>query len=851
MCRHGYARAGFSFWVLLVSVEMQNVSAMPTPAVTDVEFEAAFLNQHGAEPLDVSRFQRRNITGPGIYHLDLFVNEHWQGRFDVTFTSQVQEQDAMPCYDRRLLQRIGVDVKRLPAQAQGKLNEQGTCLALIDVLALATETFDFANQRLDLSIEQLALDRSARDYIDPQQWDGGVGVGFLDYNLNLFNQNNRAAATGRQTQGYLGLRAGLNTGHWHWRHEGGVSWGQQQARDYQGIATYVQRELPQWKAQLTLGDAYTTGELFDSSGFRGIQLSSDDRMLPGSRRGFAPTVRGVANSNARVTVRQRGVVLHESTVAPGAFEIDDLYATGYGDDLIVSINEADGSVRTFTLPYQAVPLALRPGVDRFGLTAGTWRDSQVDDGPAFVQGTWQHGFTNLFSGHVGGTGAQDYNAMLLGGTFNTSYGALGLDLTHANTRLAGQGTQQGQALRLSYARYFPETATDLALASTHYASDGFYGFNDAVHVSRDHRSPLDAHRTGRAQMRTSLSLAQSLGEQAGRFSLSASTTRYRDDYASNLNYALGYFNRYKTLNYSVSVNRERDERGHLDTHYFLNVSVPLGRERRAHLSTSVTYDSQARSQAHAQLSAIADAEGQLSYGVGATAARDEHQRSTSSNANAQYRTSMGEFSGSVGAGTGYSQASLGVRGAFVGHAGGVTLSQPLDETFAIVHAPGAARARVLAQPGIRVDGNGYAVVPYLTPYSVNIIDLDPKGLSTDIELQVTSQQSVPGAGAVPLLHYPTTIGRTLLIHAKRTDGSPLPFGASVLDESDQELGLVGQGSRIFVRGIGQQGMLRVTWGQATHQQCWLNYVLPQQADGQTDLPQIEAHCQQGHSDDEA
>src|SRR5256885_9527612 len=108
----------------------------------------------------------------------------------------------------------------------------------------------------------------------------------------------------------------------------------------------------------------------DSTSFRGIRLNSDDRMLPDSQRGYAPLVRGVANTNARVTITQNGIKLYETTVAPGAFVINDLYPTGYGGDLQVSITEANGAVRSFAVPYAAVPLSLREGQDRYSLTAG-------------------------------------------------------------------------------------------------------------------------------------------------------------------------------------------------------------------------------------------------------------------------------------------------------------------------------------------------------------------------------------------------------------------------------------------------------------------------------------------------
>ena len=113
-------------------------------------------------------------------------------------------------------------------------------------------------------------------------------------------------------------------------------------------------------------------------------------MLPNSQRGYAPVIRGVANSNARVTISQNGVKLRELSVVPGAFEINDLYPTGFGGDLDVTVTEADGSVRKFSVPYAAVPMALREGQNRYSVTAGTVRQlSNIK--PFFSQATWQYG----------------------------------------------------------------------------------------------------------------------------------------------------------------------------------------------------------------------------------------------------------------------------------------------------------------------------------------------------------------------------------------------------------------------------------------------------------------------------
>lgn len=60
-------------------------------------------------------------------------------------------------------------------------------------------------------------------------------------------------------------------------------------------------------------------------------------MMPDSLKGYAPVVRGIARTNAQVIIRQNGYVIYQSYVAPGAFEINDMFPTGGSGDLFVTI----------------------------------------------------------------------------------------------------------------------------------------------------------------------------------------------------------------------------------------------------------------------------------------------------------------------------------------------------------------------------------------------------------------------------------------------------------------------------------------------------------------------------------
>ncbi len=221
-------------------------------------------------------------------------------------------------------------------------------------------------------------------------------------------------------QSYLGLRAGFNAGGWAFRHRGTESWSDSHAEGYRSIETNLQHDIAMLRDS-TLGDFTTTGELMDSNSLRGIRLASDDRMLPGSLRGYAPVVRGMAGSNARVTVRQNGNIIYETTVPAGP-STSDLYPSGYGGDLTVTVTESDGQTRSFIVPFAWVAQLVRRGS-----VAGRWQPGGIvtvtgHSADTVFQGTLQYGLTNDITLNTGMSTAPHYLSGLGGVAFNTPLG---------------------------------------------------------------------------------------------------------------------------------------------------------------------------------------------------------------------------------------------------------------------------------------------------------------------------------------------------------------------------------------------------------------------------------------------
>ncbi|MCA8093638.1 fimbrial biogenesis outer membrane usher protein [Burkholderia anthina] len=805
--------------------EVESGSAPLT--IAQVEFDEGFFPSGSSVTNDLSRFEKGNSVLPGTYNVDIYVNDNWIGRADVPFKASeaTRSGDARACFDKLLLTRVGIDLAKLAPETAEALAAPGACLPLERIVDGATIALDFGEQRLDLGIQQASLSRNPRGYVSREFWSDGVNAGFLGYDANVYAYNNRGAGT--QTQGYLGLNAGVNLGAWHFRHNGSYSWSSQGNAQYQSLNTYLQRDVPALLSQLIAGESYTTGELFDSVGFRGVRLSTDDRMLPDSLRGYAPTVRGIANSNAKVTIKQNGAIIYDTTVAPGAFEINDLYATGYGGDLTVEVTESDGSVHSFKVPYASVPLSLRPGISRYSITAGTLRDTMTSGNPWFTQGTWQRGFTNAVTGYVGATIAQGYGSAMVGGVLTTGIGAIGVDYTQAITTVPGAGRMTGGSARISYSKNVPQTGSNISIAAYRYSTGGFFDLGAAMQA----RDAADRGTTGiesvvRPRNRAQITFGQQLGERGGNLSLTASTVNYWNRGGSDINYSVGYSNTFRNVSLSLQATRQQSALGQQSTLYYASVTIPLGRQYPMTMSSSVSHDTNGRTQVRSMLSGSLGVDRNLSYGVNLNHSSGDGSSDTSGSANMLYRGRLADVSASAGSGSGNSQGSFGVRGAVVAHPGGVTLSQPLSETIGVIEAKGAGGARVLNASGVKLDSRGYAVVPYLTPYSMNLVEIDPKGLSTDVELKTTSQQVAPRAGSVVMLKYETETGRSAVIHALRPNGEPLPFGSSVVDAAGNPVGAVGQASKIFVRGLQDSGELTVKWGDTPDTLCHIAYQLP-------------------------
>lgn len=817
-------------------------------------FNEGFLGIGGDQPnADLSVFKFGNQVLPGSYMVNVVRDGNALGQSQLRFEEAPGKRDAQPCLTRSMLESWGVNTAAIGGLAT---LPPESCVDLATSLPDASYTYDAGRQQLSLSIPQAALKRTARGAIDPSKWDRGINAAMLDYQFNLTQYDGTRPSAGpgptingpygpqpdraaRNNAVFAGLRGGFNLGDWRFRNYSTYNRDQYGQGRWQAVQTYAQRDLRSIRGQLLLGDGSTPGELFDSVQFRGVQIASDDSMLPDSLNGYAPTIRGVAQTNARVTVRQNGYIIYSTYVPPGPFALDDLYPTSAGGDLDVTVTEADGRETHFVQAYAAVPTLLRDGAWRYSATVGQYRNGYVyNQGdirrPYFLQATAARGMPMDFTLYGGTTLAQNYQSLLAGAGKNMrSLGAVSLDLTQARTQQDQGGTLSGQSLRFLYAKSLEQTGTNFRMAGYRYSTSGYRTFPESVQMryAQEYGLPFANRRN---EIR--LDVSQPLGNW-GSVYVSARQQSYWNSSHTDKLVQLGYSGSYGQVNYNLFYNQYSNQYGPSNRQVMLTLSIPLGKTG-ATAMYSASHDSNGRVAQQASLFGSAMDDYRLTYGI---TANQSNQDSSSGSANLNYKGRYGNVTLGRSQGSGYGQTNLGLAGGIVAHGDGVTLSQPLGETIALVRAPKASGVGVESQAGVSTDSAGNAVVPNVTPYRSNRLALVTQDLDDSVDVKYAARDVVPTRGAVVLAPFETSVGYRLMLTLKGRDGRALPFGSRIENEAGQEVGIVGPEGQAYVSGAPEAGTLKVIWGQDAAAQCEVKYALPRE-EKPSPIRQYEGSC---------
>ena len=835
-------------------------------AQAELYFNPRFLADDPAAVADLSGFEKGQELPPGTYRADIYLNDGYMTTRDITFNAAEKGHGLAPCLTRGQLASMGVNTAAI---AGIDVLAADACVPLTEMIKDATTRFDAGQQRLYLTVPQAFMGNRARGYIPPELWDHGINAGLLNYNFTGNNVHNDVG--GSSNYAYLNLQSGLNLGAWRLRDN--TTWSYSSSgssttneNKWQHINSWLERDITLLRSRLTLGDSYTNGDVFDGINFRGAQLASDDNMLPDSQKGFAPVIHGIARGTAQVSVKQNGYEIYQSTVPPGPFTINDLYAAGNGGDLQVTIKEADGSSQVFTVPYSSVPVLQREGHTRYAATAGEYRSgSNQQEKPKFFQGTLLHGLPAGWTLYGGTQLADRYRAFNLGvGKNMGDLGALSLDITQANATLPDDSEHQGQSVRFLYNKSLTDTGTNIQLVGYRYSTRGYFSFADTTYsrMSGYNVATQDGvievkptftdyynlayNKRGKIQA----SITQQLGRTAtlylnGSHQTYWGTGKADQQLQAGLNTAVNDIN--WTLSYSLTKNAWQQGR---DQMLAVNVNIPFSHWLRSDSKSAWRHASASSSMSndlHGRMSTLAGLHGtllednNLSYSMQTGyAGGGEGNSGGTGYAALNYRGGYGNANVGYSRSDGIKQLYYGLSGGVLAHADGVTLSQPMNDTVVLIKAPGADNVKVENQTGVQTDWRGYAVLPYATEYRENRVALDTNSLADNVDLDDAVASVVPTHGAIVRAEFKAHVGLKLLM-SLIYNGKPVPFGALVTSDGSQGSSIVADNGQVYLSGMPLAGKVRAKWGEGPNASCEADYSLPPEKQNQMLIP-LSAEC---------
>lgn len=693
--------------------------------------------------------------------------------------------------------------------------------------------YEQSTSRIEISIPQAYLGYTTKLKSVPDSWSPGIPSILVDYRLTG-SRNTYGDTDSRSLYGSGAL--GLNIDRWRLRTS--ISYTSFATKGLNGISnkssnlnfynTYIERDIGDLQSTIRFGELSTNGLISDSFSFTGGKLYSNDDMLKDDLRHYSPTIRGIANSQAIVTVKQNNNVILQKNVPPGPFELNDLVLSGNTGDLLVQIREANGKEHSFIQPVSTLPEMRREGVFSYEIAVGNYGDntnSGYYDEIPFIYNSLSRGFTGGVTVYNEGILSNNYQLFGVGSTF--SLGQLGAIAGNMSISRAEKyyRTDYGQSYGFKYSKNKIDTGTTVTLAAYKHTTKNFYSFDDFA-ANGHYSTNL---WTNRLKDKISINLIQSLNEY-GSLSINASRQEYWNtkmitrsaSLSHNFNWRGVYISNTFSMDQSAGFYSQNNNKS-----WSIYASVPINVlwSKPDITQSSISYTATTNSDMVSNTMNLSGniPETKLQYRLG---------RGWGNNGfNSSSALSLSLNGDNLDMTAGYSRTNLartidyGISGSAVFYPWNMAFSSDsVINGAAVVDTGGISGIKVLQ--GGETSVFGTAIVPSLQPYSANRIDIKTDNLPNNIVIKNPSKTVIPEKGAIVKMQYNVFKGYQVIFTLKKNGGSNLPFGSIVSlseDKTSENTGIVDGEGRVYMAGMPSKGSLTAVWGEG--KSCTIPFTL--------------------------
>ncbi|HBR1031140.1 TPA: fimbrial biogenesis outer membrane usher protein [Klebsiella quasipneumoniae subsp. similipneumoniae] len=779
----------------------------PSLLATDVE---------DLEEVDLSIFSRPGGGMEGEQVVNIYVNEVFYCQRTLHFrngpSGSLEPNFPVSFFDEMLNQNYRPNVN------QEFLSTQ----ELKETVPFSEVKFDQADSNLYISFPQAYLAHGAQMKTMPNTWDHGTSAFLMEYRLSGSQNNNDKA---KHNNLFISSNYGFNFNGWRLRSSGNYTSYSASYRNNAKVTnnrfdfynTYLERDIGKFRSTLALGELSTRGIIHDSFSYTGGSIYSNDEMLNDRLRNYTPTVRGIANSQAIVTISQNERIVLQVNVPPGPFEISDFTLSGYSGDLYVHVKESDGQEHSFIQPFSTLPEMKREGVTSFSFSAGRFGNGNSNENYAdttFIHGTWAQGFRDGVTLYGETIQANKYHLFGLGSTI--SLGEVGAVSGDVSLSIAEKDNDKyvGQSYGVKYSKSRVDTGTTLTLATYRYSTKDFYTFNNFSYKNKTDEYIV----SNQLKNRISLNLNQSLSN-FGYISLTASQQDYwtaeKGSKTFSLSHGFNFYGAHISNTFSLDQVFGEGQQKANNKSWGLYANIPfnvlLGRDEgsRASINYNMTKSKKQTRHSTAITGSIPDTRAQFRLSSGWGSSNHTNDSSISMSWNGDYIT----------ASTGYTRSGnsnvidYNLNGSSIFYPWGAAFSSTsVINGAAIVETDGISGIKV--RQGGETSAFGTAIVSSMQPYTENKVEIEHQGLPNDIVIGNSSKRFIPEKGSVVLLKYDIFKGKQVVFKLKRENGSNLPFGTvvSLVGRDIENTGIIDDDGRVYFAGIPNKGKLKASLG---------------------------------------
>ncbi|WP_409281466.1 fimbria/pilus outer membrane usher protein [Pseudomonas defluvii] len=317
------------------AAEPQAVQAKSNDDSALASFDVGMLKSRGIDPKVADFFGRAPRFPEGSRRVALTVNGRTHGNVEAHF-----DAEGHLCFNQTLLDQAQL----MTPDKHYKSNDEG-CYDFVAAYPQTEIMLQPNREEVSLLVSADALRPFSEDVNVYQT--GGI-AGMFNYELlglstQSFDSSNRYYSTNTEW--------GFNAGDWILRSRQSYS-AQNESERFQSLYTYAQKTFAHIASTLQVGQINIRDSVFPGAAITGMQLVPEAGLQPKNLGGA--TVQGIAQSQARVEVRQSGALVHTSLVPSGPFTLPNVQLLNSFTDLDVLVVESNGEEHRFSVPAAAL-----------------------------------------------------------------------------------------------------------------------------------------------------------------------------------------------------------------------------------------------------------------------------------------------------------------------------------------------------------------------------------------------------------------------------------------------------------------------------------------------------------------